>query len=194
MNLQLVTPPTSYALTASELEAHSRATGQPADQLEPYLYAAMDYLEAISNRRFITQAWKLFLDSFPSGGVISLPYSPLASVTHIKYTDILGVQRTLDQSRYGVSVSRIPGQILLEYNQEWPTDTLRYTDPIEIQFVCGWSSAESVPHSIRQAVRMLAAHWYEQREGVAMGTTAAVDEKEVPMGVSAAIAPWRVWL
>lgn len=194
IRLQLVTPPVLTPLSDSDFEAHARATGQPIEQLSPYVAAATNYLEVISNRRFMTQTWKMFLDYFPGEGVISVPYSPLVSVAHIKYTDSSGAQHTFASSNYGVSTARTPGQIVLEYQRDWPTETLRNTDPIEIEFTCGWANQASVPTPIRQAVRMLASHFYEHREAVVVGTAAAVDEAELPLAASALIAPWRVFI
>ncbi len=194
LRLQLVTAPTGYVITDADLEAHCRATGQPSDQLQPYLYAAADLLEVITNRRFLTQTWKMFVDYFPGSGIINIPYTPLASVTHVKYTDSTNVQFTFASANYGVSTARTPGAIVLEYNKDWPTDTLRNTDPVEVQFVCGYGVAAAVPQPLRQAVRMLAAHFYEHREAVIIGNGSAVDEKELPFAVSALIAPYRVWL
>jgi uncharacterized phiE125 gp8 family phage protein len=116
------------------------------------------------------------------------------SVAHVKYTDSTGVQRTFAATEYGVSTARTPGAIVLEYQKDWPTDTLRNTDPIEVQFTCGYGLPTQVPHQLRQAIRMLAAHFYEHREAVIIGTTSAIDEKELPFAVSALIAPFRVWL
>lgn len=192
--LQLVTPPTFVPLTDSEFESHARAIGQPADQLTPYVQAATAHLEVVSNRRFATQTWRMFLDEFPAEGVITLPYSPLVSVAYVRYTDSAGVLRTFPAASYGVSTARTPGQIVLEYQQDWPTETLKYTDPIEIQFTCGWPDAASVPMPIKQAIRMLASHFYEHREAVMVGSTAAVAEMELPLAASALIAPWRVFV
>jgi uncharacterized phiE125 gp8 family phage protein len=136
----------------------------------------------------------MYLDYFPDTGVITIPYSPLVSVAYVKYTDSIGVQHTFASSNYGVSTARTPGQIVLEYQKDWPTETLRNTDPIEIEFTCGWANQASVPTAIRQAIRMLASHFYEHREAVVVGTAAAVDEAELPLAASALIAPWRVFI
>ena len=192
--LQLVTPPTFWALSDSDFEAHSRAMGQPVEQLSPYVQAAINHLEVVSNRRFATQTWRMYLDYFPDTGVITIPYSPLVSVAYVKYTDSISVQHTFSSSNYGVSTARTPGQIVLEYQKDWPTETLRNTDPIEIEFTCGWPNQASVPTAIRQAIRMLASHFYEHREAVVVGTAAAVDEAELPLAASALIAPWRVFI
>jgi len=192
--LQLVTPPTFWALSDSDFEAHSRAMGQPVEQLSPYVQAATNHLEVVSNRRFASQTWRMYLDFFPDTGAITIPYSPLVSVAYIRYTDSSGVQRTFPSTEYGVSTARTPGQIILEYQKDWPTETLRHTDPIEIEFTCGWPDQASVPTPIRQAIRMLASHFYEHREAVVVGTAAAVDEAELPLAASALIAPWRVFI
>jgi uncharacterized phage protein (predicted DNA packaging) len=42
---------------------------------------------------------------------------------------------------------------------------------------------------IKEAVRQLAAHFYENREGVLVG----VNAQELPMGVYQLIAPHRTW-
>ena len=45
-----------------------------------------------------------------------------------------------------------------------------------------------VPEPLRQAIRLLVAHWYENRGLVATGTTIAV----LPATVAALIAPYRM--
>ena len=186
-----IDPP--LAVTAAELEAHARATGQPADQITPYLYAAQEYLETICNRKFLLQTWAAYLDNFPGCDRIAIPFPPLVAVDFIKYTAAGAAQATLSTDIYGVSTVRTPGEVILKYQQSWPTDTLETIDPIVIQFQCGWSSADNVPHAIRQAIRFLAAFLYSQREAVVIENGSLKTPIEIPFGVSAMIAPWRVW-
>lgn len=51
------------------------------------------------------------------------------------------------------------------------------------------SQANSVPEPLKEAVRQLAAHYYEQREAVLIGASAAI----VPWGVVDLIQPYRAW-
>jgi uncharacterized phiE125 gp8 family phage protein len=184
-----IDPP--LAVTQAELEAQSRASGQDATQLTPYLYAAQEYLEAITGRKFLRQTCAAYLDHFPASDVISLPFAPLVEVDHIKYTPAGGSLTTLATTVYGVSIVRDPGQIILKYEQQWPTDTLITVDPIEIQFKCGWASASAVPYQIRQAIRLLAGHWYATRETVVVDNNMP-SSMEIPFGVSALIANWVI--
>lgn len=195
----LVTAPTldpPLALTETDLAAHSRAAGQPSDQLVPYLYAAQEYIETVCNRKLLRQTWAAYLNAFPCKPEICLPYPPLAEVDHIKYTDSAGTQTTLSTTVYGVSTNGTPGRVVLKYNQQWPTVTLGTIDPIEIQFSCGYETAEDVPHTIRQAIRLLAGHYFANREAAILdgsGVNQIMIQAEIPMGVSSLIAPWRVW-
>jgi uncharacterized phiE125 gp8 family phage protein len=191
---QIVTPPAvPLVVTATELENHARAKGQPANQLEPYLYAAQNWLETISNRKFLSQTWKVYMDRFPDSDRMQIPFGQLTSVTHVKFTDTGNVQYTFSPSKYHVTTTREPGEIVLAYSEDWPSDTLRTVDAVEVQFVCGWANAAAVPVAIKQAVLMLAAHFYANRENVFVGETSAVDEKEIPFGAMALMTPWRIY-
>jgi uncharacterized phiE125 gp8 family phage protein len=60
---------------------------------------------------------------------------------------------------------------------------------IEIDVECGYGdTASDVPEPLRQAIRLLVAHWYENRSIVSGAQTAAV----LPVTVAALIAPYRM--
>jgi uncharacterized phiE125 gp8 family phage protein len=183
-----INPP--LAVTEEELTAQCRAAGQPSDQILPYLYAAQAYIETVRNLRLLRQTWAVYLDRFPEGNAIALPFPPLAAVTHVKYTPAGQAQLTLSTDAYGVSIVRTPGEIILKPNQLWPSATLETVDPIEIQFECGWASASAVPYDLRQAIRFLAAMFYQQREGIVIESGAVKTPIEVPFGISALMANW----
>lgn len=189
----LVTGPTEQAISDAEMVAHARAAGQPADQYQPYIYAAQGYVETICNRKLITQTWKWFLEDFPCGDRIALPFGQLQSVTHVKYTDSDGTQTTFSDSYWETSIACDPGVLALSYGQSWPSTTLRVLDPVEIQFVCGWLTAPDVPAEIRSAILLVAAHLYANREAVVLGNQASVESKALELGVSSLLANWRIY-
>lgn len=51
---------------------------------------------------------------------------------------------------------------------------------LDIEFPTGW------PHPIKQAVRLLVGHFYNNREAVVSGPVF-----ELPVGVKMLLAPWR---
>jgi uncharacterized phiE125 gp8 family phage protein len=63
------------------------------------------------------------------------------------------------------------------------------TAGIELDLQLGYgANAADVPAPLRHAVRMLVAHWYENRGLVAAGAGIAT----LPAGVAALVAPYRV--
>ena len=122
-----------------------------------------------------------------------MPFGQLQSVTHVKYTDTAGVQTTFSAEAWEISTSRDPGVLALSYGYSWPSTTLRVLDPIEIQFVCGWTTAADVPYDLRAAILLMAGHLYAHRESVIVGDSAAVESKMLEQGFDSLVANWRIW-
>lgn len=188
----LVTAPAEFAITDAQMEAHARAAGQPVGQYQPYVRAAEAWVEMITGRKLVTQTWKWFLDAFPCGDRLIMPFGQLQSVTHVKYTDTAGTQTTFDAAYWEISTARDPGVLALSYGYSWPSTTLRVLDPIEIQFVCGWTTADDVPYDIQAAILLVAAHLYEHREDVVLGNSASVESKALELGSRALLVNWRI--
>ena len=59
---------------------------------------------------------------------------------------------------------------------------------IELDVTVGYGDAAvDVPQALRQAIRLLVAHWYENRGLVTVGTATVL-----PQSVAALIAPYRM--
>ena len=70
-----------------------------------------------------------------------------------------------------------------------PAPATRAPGAIEIDITAGYGAlAADVPSPLRHAIRMLVAHWYEQRGAV--GGVRAADT--VPLGFAALVAPYRI--
>jgi len=161
----LATGPSEEPLSVAEFKAHARIDITTDDTLiGAYLTAARQFVEGFTRRALVTQTWDLYLPAWPTGSAIRLPRPPLQSVTHVKYTDSDGVQRTLAADQYDVDIYSEPGRIRLAYGCSWPSDTLTPTNPITVRFVAGYGAAAAVPEWAAQAIRFLAAHYYENRE------------------------------
>ncbi len=52
------------------------------------------------------------------------------------------------------------GRIVLPYGVSWPTVTLRPSNPIQIRFYCGWTTAALVPKNLKRAVKFAAENAY----------------------------------
>ena len=140
MKTVLVTGPTGTFLSLDDVKEHLRVDHDASDGLiQSLIYAATAQVENITNRKMVTQTWKAYADEWPTA-FFTLPYGNLQAVTSVSYTLEDGTVNTLDISRYIVDSASDPGRILLSPNQDWPTDTLYPSNPIEIEFTCGYGS------------------------------------------------------
>lgn len=194
MDLTLVTPPAEPAVSLAEAKGHLRFLTNDQDALIGALVAAatahLDGRAGILGRSLVTQTWDLRLDRFPRGigGAIELPLPPLQSVTSVKYLDGAGAEVTLDSAAYVVEPGHYLGRIRPAYGQTWPT-ARDETGAVRIRFVAGYGAAAAVPPPIKQAILLLAGHWWINREAVgdAKGPHAfAVDALTFPYRVLAA--------
>ncbi|MER8699690.1 hypothetical protein [Mesorhizobium sp. M1273] len=196
MNLVLETPPESLAdLILRQVCDHLRVEfggSLPTDKA--YILACigaavsrLDGKEGRLGRCLLTQEWTLYLDCFPT--CIELPLPPLQEVVHIKYLDTDGVLQTLDPSAYRVSgAGSWRPEIAPAYGETWP-DTRYVADAVQIRFRAGYGdSEENVPPPILQAINVMAAHFYEQRQPIAFSTP-----HEIPLLACDLIAPFRIY-
>lgn len=106
-------------------------------ELGGIIAAVRSIAEAETWQSLVFRTVNLYLDDWPDSDEIILPYSPLRSVVHVKYTDSDGDLNTMSTDDYEVDVDSEPGRIVLGYNKTWPDTTLGVKNPIEIQFKCG---------------------------------------------------------
>lgn len=177
-------------LADASLGAAAPAVNTTADPLlAGYLTAARLHVEGRDgwlNRALVTQTWDLFLDRFPCAIVLPLP--PLQSVTSVTYLDNTGASQTLATNQYRVDTARVPARITPAYGVTWP-NTYGVPNAVTVRFVAGYGAPAAVPGPIRLGLTMLAAHFYEHREPVLVGTIQA----RLPFHVEALLMPFRVW-
>jgi len=194
MKTSLVTGPTASPITLEEIKNHLRITvGETFDDelLKSYRSAAVELAENITNRKLMTQTWYAYYDDWPDDEYIELPYAPLQSVSSsgILYTNSTSGTTTFGSSAWAYDSVSAPGRIVLENDEDWPTDVLHQNNPIQIKFVCGYSASSNVPRSIKNAMLLMIGHWYENREETLVGQTIM----KVPMAVNSLLAPYRVF-
>lgn len=170
MNLRVTVDPVEEPITLNELKAHLRIDGTDEDQLLGiYLTAARQQCEHEARRAFVTQTLKLQLEAWPHDDRIALPRPPLQSVTSIVYTDVNGNTSAVSTSDYIVDTNGEPGHIYLAHGKTWPSTTLRPGPSIAITYIAGYGEPETVPATYKQAVQLLAGHYYENREAIVIG-------------------------
>jgi len=129
------------------------------------------------------------LDDWPDGDIITVPRPPLGTVTSITYYGTGGTAATMTADTYIVDTDSEPGRISLGYGKTWPSETLRPVKGVVIQYQAGYgSAASSVPTRIKQAIKLLVGHMYENRENTDIKTFV-----DIPYGVHALLGMDRIW-
>jgi len=165
--LQEVSVDGSEPVTTAEAKTYARIDISDDDTLIGTLItAARVHCEQVCRREFIDRTYKWFTEDWPDDRVFNLPRYPANAVSSITYYDTDGNSQTLSSAVYTVGLYSIPNQIWLSPDQDWPSldDDRRY--PVEVNF----TTTPTVPETIKAAIKMLVAHWYENREAVVVGT------------------------
>ena len=149
--------------------------------------AATGHTQDLTRRQWVDDTKTVYWDTFPAEFV--LPWTPidLAAVTTLKYYNTAGVQTTLPAAYYEEDADSVPSRVRLSYGYEWPALQDR-TDAIELIWVAGYGTEAEVPEPPKIAIKMLVAHWYENREAATDGRPVL----EVPMAAKALLAPYMI--
>jgi len=190
MSLTLFSAPAVEPVSTAEAKTHLRVTGSDSDTyIDTLIAAARRTVEHDSGRALITQTWDWTLDGFPDADHFDVPFPPLQSVTSVTYTDTNGDSQTFSSGDYIVDTASEQGRIALEEGESWPT-TKPVIDVVTVRFIAGYGDASTdVPDHLLHAVKLLIAHWYENREILAVGTIAPA----IAETYEALIARERVW-
>lgn len=208
--------PTVEPVTTEQLDSHLRGDGvlasEEGDLLDTLITAAREYVEEFTRRALITQSWTLVMDTWPGNsngdglgwwdGVregsitmgapnfVELPMGPLISITSVTTYDDDNTPTVFSSSNYFADTNATPGQIILNTGTVWPVFT-RTRNGIEIEYVAGYGAAATdVPAPLRQAVKMIAAHWYENREFVK--TQSDQNQAAAPLHAQSILNRYRV--
>lgn len=192
MTLTLTAPPAAEPVALADIKAFLKIEHDDEDALIGALVAAARlHVEAAVRRVLIAQGWRLTLDAWPVAGAagrrIDIPLGPVLEIGTLAVLDAAGIPRPLDPAAWTADTSGIPARIEV---RDAPPPGLPLGG-IRIDYTAGYGGPADVPAPLVQAVRLIAAHWYETREPVAFGGPAHL----VPETIAALIAPYRVrWL
>src|SRR5215212_7755573 len=161
MNPILIAGPAVEPVTLAEMRSFLRLDDTAEDELVAALIrTARECVEARSGRRLIAQTWQLALDRWPDNRVVELPLSPLISVESVSLFGAGGLPITLTVTQYRVDAASDPVRIIVD--PEAPVPAQPRGIEIELRFGYG-AAADAVPAPLRHALRLLVAHWFENR-------------------------------
>jgi uncharacterized phiE125 gp8 family phage protein len=185
MSLIQTIPPAGEPLALADLKAFLRLDGAEEDALvAATAAAARAHLEAMTGRLFLAQGWRIRRDTWPPTGRLILPIGPIRSLDAVTVTGEGGSSIAVPVDRFALDGTAAPPRLA------WRAGSLpQPATPlagIAIDVTCGFGAAADVPPSLLQALRLLTAHWFENRSLIAVGHEVAV----IPRMVEDLVAPF----
>ncbi|MEG3144222.1 head-tail connector protein [Sphingomonas sp. RT2P30] len=149
--------------------------------------AAIMHIQKETGLRFLTQTVVLRASDFTD--LIHLPVGPVQSVSSVEYLDSNGMAQMLDPSNYEHFGADLDQGVRAAFNYRWPV-VRRVADAVKVTAVVGYGAPADVPTLLHQAIMMLAADWYENREDTV--AERSVKPETMPNGVTAILSNFRV--
>jgi len=188
MSAILLTPPALEPVSLADAKLFLRvAHDDDDDVIAALIAAARVHVEAQTRRALIEQTWRLVRDVWPASGRLPILPAPLIAVTAIRVFDADGAPHLLALDEFDIDTGSAPA--VLAFERGAPRVPGKLASGIEIDITAGYGDdPDDVPEPLRQAIRMLVAHWYENRGVIAASGEVAT----MPASVSSLIAPFRV--
>jgi uncharacterized phiE125 gp8 family phage protein len=181
----LLSGPAAEPITLVDAKQFLRVEHDDDDDVIAALIAgARIHVEASTRRALVTQGWRLTRDVWPDCAFLAVLPVPLVSLDAARVYRHDGSTLAIDTDVFGLDKVSAPARLIFARGAVQAPE--RAASGIEIDITCGYGEPEDVPEPLRQAVRLLVAHWYENRSLV--GGEVAV----LPQTVAALIAPYRV--
>lgn len=177
---------TPVTLPEARAQCQIEATDTSFDTLvQIYLDAATAHLDGYSGilgRCIVTQSWKQEFDDFAKCLRLPMPAATISSITYLG--DDGTTTTTVAAANYALHHDALGSYVRFIDDFSVPSG-LWETKAVAVTFTAGYGAAAAVPAAIKAAVLLLLTHWFQNRAAV------VEDVAELPMGVSALIAPYR---
>lgn len=177
-------------VTLTEMKAHVRVDGTAEDTyLTDLISAAAVAVEDMQAKVFRQATMTMTMDMWPRGGLIRLPRYPVQSITSVTYLEEgESSATTFASTNYLLDANSLPPRVVLKKNKLFPSDSIEAGPSITVTFVAGYADGE-VPENAKHAIKLLAGHWYANREAVVTGTIAT----QMPESLRSLIMRDRLW-
>ena len=172
-------------ITVADLKAHMRVTHTAEDTLISALRsAAISWVEEHCNIKLGSYTARGYLPGFYNSRI---PIGPVTAVSEVKYqvtadTDYDSDLTTLDAGLWFTDLISQPSRIAF---RDVPSVYEYALNPVVVSFTAGYTT---MPTPILQAIRLLVAHMYENRQEEITGTIST----RLKFGLEALLNPFRI--
>ena len=183
MDFAVTSQPLTEPVTLSDVKIFLRTiVGDDSEDdavLIPMITAAREFCENATGRALAVQTVTAFPRTFESA---YLPRPPVASFVSAEYKDTNGEVHSLSTDDVVFSNDKV-------YFVNHPSVAdLFPVNPIQVTYRAGYTA---LPQALRQAMLMLIAHWYNNREAVQIGSR--INEVAADHAFENLIKHYRVW-
>ena len=197
------TSSTGEDLSLEEIKEHLRVPAGYTDEdnyLRRIRSIARSVVEDETGRKLLRETWYHYIDQWPAGDSIELPYPPFAGLssrtTGLVYWDADRSSTLLDSSTViYMDTASLPGRVVLDDDYSWPVESLHNYNPIRLEFYCGYgdgsSSDPAIPEAIKQAELLILSDLYETRENSIVGQ--GYSAVSAPLSAKSLLMPYKVW-
>ena len=187
MSLVMTGAPALEPVSLGDAKAHLRVDTNTEDTfISSLITTSRLQVEAILALALITQSWTWRFDAWSRKNV-TFPIGPVSNVASVRVQNSDLSYTTLNPSTYIVDGRAEPPRLI-------PVGGL-FASPgvaalgIEIAFTAGYgATVADVPSALKQAILLLVAHWFENREPVVDGAPLV----RFPDAVIGLLEPYRV--
>lgn len=184
--LKLIQAPSVEPITLQEARSHVRMDSDYTAEdlkLSSLIRSARMFAESYCGRSFITQKWRLTLDSFPGPSLMGVPYGvtysipghaitlergDVQSVDAITYLNA-GTWYTMDPANYVADLSGNPARITPVFGQIWPVISTPQIGNVRTDYTAGYGdTAAAVPDGIKEWMLIRLGTIFTNREAVAI--------------------------
>jgi uncharacterized phiE125 gp8 family phage protein len=186
--VELTTVPNGV-LPVAEFAAHLHLGSGFADDgsqdavLEAYLRAALSAIEARTGKALIERSFSWQLTRWQSGDAQGLPIAPVSAISAVKLITRSGDETLIDADRYYLEKDSQRPRLVASHAA---LPSIPAGGSVAVELVAGFGPAwVDLPVDLAQAVFLLGAHYYENRQG------GGDREALMPFGVMALIEAHR---
>ncbi len=180
------------ALPVAEFREHLQLGSGFADDglqdpvLVPQLRAAIGTVEGKTGKALIARDFLLVNSAWRSLGMQVFPVAPVTAIQSLTIVDLNDVSTVVPGEKYRLRQD-VHAPALVSVGLSLPT--IPVGGSADIAFTAGYGDWADVPADLRQAVLMLAAHYYENRSAV---TLRAANLPQSVVGICRRHAPIRL--
>ena len=164
MAWKVTTAPVNEPWTLAEVKSYLKIDDSNEDSmLNTLIKGARMVAESYLNQGLITQTITEKLDRL-GDPTIYLSVSPVLAVSSFQYANSENTTATFAATEYVVDTFSKPARLNLGYGKTWPTLYGNIND-VTITYTVGYGTESSaVPFQIRQAILLMVADTYENRQ------------------------------